>query len=350
MTQLRDSATADEHVAAASLFQIAFGYIPAQMIHVAARLRIPDLLGPGERDAAELAERTGTHEPSLRRLLRGLAGFGILSEPAPGRFALAPAGTPLRADVPNSIRPILMAYFDEVIWRSWGNLLHTVRTGQPAFEHTVGTSIFDHFARNPALSPTFNDAMAVGTRAEAPQLVEACDFGRFRTLVDVGGGNGSLVGAALAANPGLQGVVFDSESGTRQTPAVLEALGVADRCRVSSGDFLESVPAGGDAYVLKSILHDWDDERCVTILRNCRRVLPAGGRVFAIELLLPAAVDAGTAPFALVSDINLLVTTPGGERTEDGFRELFGAAGLELVRIGEPLGLTGHRVLEATPV
>src|SRR3954447_10368728 len=201
----------DPSTAAATLARIAFGYMPAQMVHAAAALGIPDLLGAEPRTAADLAEAAGAHEDSLRRLLRALCVFGVLAEPEPDRFALTPIGGALRADAPHSVRPLVMSYFDDPIWRSWGELAHAVRTGRPALERVTGTPVFEYLAGNAERSATFNAAMSVGTRSDAAALAAVRDFSGAQTVVDVGGGAGELLAALLSATPGLRGVGCDTE-------------------------------------------------------------------------------------------------------------------------------------------
>lgn len=347
MTTSAEAPVSPEQFTAASMLQLALGYMPAQIIHVAIRLRIPELLGERAMTSTEIATATGAHPSSLRRLLRALTTFGVIADAGEDRLTLTPAGNLLRPDVPHSVWPLVMTYHDERMWRSWGELLHSVRTGEAAFEHVTGMTAFDYFGADPDRSVVFNRAMATGTATEAELLARGHDFARFGELVDVGGGNGTLLAAILNAHPGVRGVLFDTAAGVREAAPVLRAAGVADRCRIEVGDFFAGVPGGADAYLLKSVLHDWQDERCVSILRSCRHALAPSGRVLIVEMVLP---DAGTvvAPFAVISDINLMVTTHGRERTVAEFKRLLAEAGLELISIGPASG-SGHRVLEAVP-
>jgi hypothetical protein len=240
-----------------------------------------------------------------------------------------------------------MSYFHEEIWRSWGELAQAIRTGRPALERITGTPVFDYLAGSTERSATFNAAMSAGTRSEAALLAAVRDFSGARTVVDVGGGAGELLAAILSAAPGVRGVVFDTEAGAKEAAATLDAAGVGPRARVETGDFFRSVPAGGDVYLLKSVLHDWDDERCVTILANCRRAMSTGDRLVVVEMLLPDRIGPGVDPFALISDVNLMVLTTGRERSAADFRRLFDLAGFELTEISEPIGR--HRVLDGVP-
>ncbi|MFJ3973833.1 methyltransferase [Streptomyces sp. NPDC090021] len=339
----------EEHLAAAALYRLAFGFMPAQMIHVAARLRIPDLLAEGPRTATELAKLTGSDARALHRVLRGLVAFDVLAEPEAGTFELTLSGRLLRSDVPNSVRPMLMPYFDEGIWGAWGALSATVRTGGPALEQVRGVSLFDYLAQQPAVSSEFNEAMALSARLEAPAVALAHDFARYRTAVDLGGGNGTLMANLLAAHPQLRGTLFDTPTGLAEAPSVLAAHGVADRCEIAVGDFFASVPDGADVYLLKSVLHDWDDEQCIRILRNCRGAVPADGRLLVVEVVMPERMTAQTDHFSVISDINLLATTSGRERTAEEFRRILTAGGFEPAGIGDPIGFTGYRIIEAVP-
>lgn len=332
---------------AQSLARLVFGFMPAQMVHAAATLGLADLIGEGSRTAADLAQATGTDADSLRRLLRALAVFGVFVESEPDRFALAPMGTALRTDVPHSLHQLVVSLLDDTIWRSWGELAYAVRTGRSALEHVSGRPLFEYLAADPERGAAFNAAMSAGTTADAALLVAAWDFSRYRTVVDVGGGTGVLLATILQAHPGLQGVVFDNATGAKQAAATLAAAGVDQRARVEVGDFFESVPAGGDAYLLKSVLHDWDDERCVTILRNCRRAMSTQDRLLVVEMVLPERVGPGADPFALITDVNLLVLTTGRERGEADFRHLLDRAGFDLVTLGGPAGR--YAVIEGAP-
>lgn len=317
------------------LLQIVFGYMGSQVVHVAARLGLADLLHAGPKTTDELAEATGTHAASLYRLLRGLACVGVVEETEPGHFALTEFGAPLRADHPDSVRNLTLLFCGELVWQNWANLLGSVRTGRPVYEQLGGDKPFELFARHPEFATVFNEAMSEGTRQAAPGVIAAYDFARFHTIVDVGGGDGTLLAAILAATPGLRGVLFDLPAGLKPAPERLEAAGVADRCEIAEGDFFESVPEGGDAYIMKSVIHDWDDERAIRILESCRRVVPADGTFLVLEPVLPSTVDRSPATLGmvLVGDLNMLVSTGGRERTEAEFSSLFEAAHFRLRRV-----------------
>lgn len=324
--------------------------MPAQVVHVAARLGIADELANGQRTAAEIAAATATHLPSLRRLLRALTCVGVVAETEPDRFELAPGGRQLRSDVPDSIRSSVLFFCSEEMWRTWSQLEHTVRTGENAWDHVFGMNIFEYMDQHPDKFDTFNAAMADRTRTVAPQIVASYDFSRFDKLVDVGGGNGQLLAMILDATPTLQGVLFDYPVGIEAADATLRAAGVADRCEVVAGDFFAAVPEGAGAYLLKSVLHDWGDEESTTILRSCRKAIPDDGTLLVVDRILPSRVDS-SAGRGVFSDINVLVNSSGKERTEEEFRSLYAAAGFELTDVvatsPDPVG---YQVLVGTPV
>lgn len=330
-----------------SLLDLTFGYAPAQIIHTAARLGIADELAEGPRTTAELAQATGTHQRSLHRLLRGLVCLGVLAEPSEGRFELTTRGQPLRGDVPGSVRQLILLSVSAEVWQSWGELEYSVRTGKPSWDKVTGLSSFEFWARNPEQRAVFNAAMSNHTRSVAPTLIEGYDFGRFTTLVDLGGGDGTLLAAILRAVPGLHGVLFDQPAGLESAATTLAAADVADRCTVVTGSFFESVPEGADAYLLKSVIHDWDDDHSVEILANCRKVMADTARVLIIEPVLPARVSAPVDTQAIMSDLNMLVLTQGWERTEEEFRALYAAAGIDLISMVGPLA--GYWIIEGAP-
>ncbi|WP_433328397.1 methyltransferase [Spirillospora sp. CA-294931] len=330
-----------------TFLDMVFGYMPAQIIQVAAKLRIADLLAGGARTSGELAGEVGAHGPSLYRLLRALAALGAVTEVEHDRFELTADGARLREDAPDSIRGLVMLFCGDEVWASWGDLVHSVRTGEPAWDKVTGMSPFEFLATRPEQSATFNAAMAEHTRDVAPQLVEAYDFARFGTLADLGGGDGTLIASILAAVPAMRGVLFDLPAGAEGADATLKAAGVADRCRVVPGDFFASVPSGQDAYLLKSVIHDWDDERAAAILKRCREAVSRDGTLLVVEPVLPPVAGAESRG-TVMSDINMLVATGGRERTEAEFRALLTASGFAVTSIGDPIP-SGYRVIEAAP-
>lgn len=316
-----------------SVQDLVYAFMPAQILGVAARLRIADELADAPRTIPELAAATETHPPSLRRLMRALTCLGVVAELASDLFELAPGGQQLRADLPGSVRAAVMLFTSEEVWRSWIGLEYSVRTGNIAWDHVYGMSVFEYMDRNPGHSGTFNAAMADRTRTVAPRIAASYDFGRFDTLVDVGGGDGVLMATILAAAPALHGVVFDQPAGVAATADTLRATGLADRCEVVAGDFFAGVPEGASAYLLKSVIHNWDDERAVEILGNCRKAMRHNGTLLVIERVLPPRISAPAPSRVVFSDINMLVTTFGRERTEAEFRSLYEAAGFRLTGV-----------------
>ena len=322
------------------LQQLVFGFFPSAVLSVAVQLRIPDLVAGGPRSNDDLAGATDTDPPSLYRLLRALAYLGILEETERRHFGLTDMGQLLRSDVPGSMAATTQLFCGEHSWRAWGDLMAGVQTGKPSYERGIVSEPFVEFGENVEGSTNFNQAMSEGTRREAPGVTEAYDFSQFSTLVDVGGGDGTLLAAILAATPGMQGVLLDTAPGTAQAAERLRAAGVGDRCQVVVGDFFDAVPAGADAYIMKSVIHDWDDDRCVTILSNCRQAMKAEGKVLVLEPVLPAVVKPSFARLGVImSDLNMLVNTGGKERTEDEFASLLEASGLAmtgLTRVAKP--------------
>ncbi|MFI0483648.1 methyltransferase [Actinomadura sp. 9N215] len=330
------------------LLDLAFGYMPAQMIHAAAELGLADALAAGPRTSAELAGETGTHAPSLHRLLRGLVGLGVVEQKERDLFALTAEGQRLRADAPDSIRSLIRLFCGPDVWRSWGDMTETLRTGEYAWERVTGTTPFEFFesGANAELSATFNAAMSEHTRAVAPGIVEAHDFGRYGTVADLGGGDGTLISAILRSQPGLRGLLFDQPAGLAAASATL--ADVADRVEVVTGDFFKDVPGGADAYVLKSVIHDWDDERATAILRNCRAAMRPGARILLLEQVMPEIVTPQTQG-VVRNDLNMLVCTGGRERTEAEFRALLEGAGFTAVALTGPIPPSDYYVIEAEP-
>lgn len=327
-----------------TLLQMMTGYWISQAVYVAAKLGIADLLVDGPVSCNDLATATRTHAPSLQRTLRALASVGVFSEVAPGHFALTPLATLLRSATPDSMRALAIMYAEEQ-YRAWGDMLHSVRTGEPAFEHHFGMGVFEYFARNPEASAVFNEAMTGWTAQLARAVVDSYDFSPFGTVVDVGGNQGTLLAAILRSQPSVRGVLFDLPHVVASAEELLTAAGVADRCARVGGDFFEAVPTGGGAYVLASVLHDWDDDRCVAILTRCREVMQDHGKLLVVELVLPE----GDEPFfGKWLDLHMLVMASGRERTASEYGTLFQAAGFELARVvPTPAGAS---IVEGVPV
>jgi hypothetical protein len=318
-----------------ALLQLVTGYQAAQPIHVAAQLGLADLLADGPRRIEELAAATGTHAPSLARLIRMLAALELVAEEEDGRISLTPLGAPLRSGVPGSVRDLVLFLLGDWYWRTWGELLYSVRTGEPAFDRVFGMSNFAYWEHNPQAGAIHDAAFTAMAQFTTAPLVAAYDFARFGTVADIGGSEGPLLAAILRANPGVRGVLFDLPHVVARAAPVLEAAGVADRVKVVGGSFFEAVPKGADAYLLKYIIHDWDDERALAILRQCRAAMAPDATLLLIEHVLPERLETGAAAVATARlDLTMLLLTPRGrERTESAFRRLLGEAGFELRRV-----------------
>ena len=312
---------------AEQLLAMASGAWVTQMLHVAAELGLADALAAGEREVADLAQTCGANDEALFRLLRGLASLGVFSETGPRRFALTPLAELLRADHPRSLRNFARMLGDEH-YLSWNDLLHSVRTGENAFRHRTGQSVFAWYEQNPARGDIFDQAMGDLSRQETAAVLEAYPFSEVTHLVDVGGGRGALLLAVLRAHPRLKGTLVDQPMVVK--PVVIPE-DLSERLAVSGGDFFTSVPAGADAYLLKHIIHDWDDGACLRILAAIRNAMAPGARVLIVEQVIPP----GNTPFpGKLLDLNMLVMSEGGrERTPAEYAILLGKAGLQLSRI-----------------
>jgi hypothetical protein len=325
----------------AELMQMLMSFRTSQAIQVAATLRIPDLLADGPRSSAELAGPAGADGPALHRLLRALAAIGVFHEDDDGRFSLTPLSERLRSDVPGSVRGWALLIGRPYFWRSWGNLEHSIRTGENAFRALHGTDVWDWRSREPEESEIFDGAMKALTGAANEAILEAYDFGRFATIVDVGGGNGALLAAVLARHPAVRGVLFDQPHVVDKAGVVLAP--VAEQAEVVAGDFFGSVPDGADAYLLKMIVHDWEDDEAAAILARCREAMAPDARVLVIDRILAPPNEGAEGKF---SDLNMLVMPGGRERTEAEFASLFERVGLRLVRTVPTAA--GPAVLEAS--
>ena len=324
--------------------QMMTGYWGAQAVYIAAKLGVADLLADGPCPVEELAAATQSNSSSLYRLLRALASIGVFTETSPRTFALTPLAALLRTGTPDSMRALALTYNEEMYF-AWGDMLHSIRTGEPAFAHRFGMGPFPYFMQNPEADRIFNEAMIGYTHQVANAVVATYDFSPFGTVVDVGGGYGTLLAAILRDNPPTRGMLFDVPHVIDAAQGFLSATGVADRCTRVAGDFFAAVPAGGDAYVLSQILHDWEDEQCLTILKHTRQVMPKNGKLLVVELVIPP----GNEPFfGKWLDLHMLAIPGGRERTEAEYSALFRDAGFELTNIVPTPA--GPSVVEAVPV
>jgi hypothetical protein len=330
-----------------ALYELVMGYRVSQALGVVAKLGIANLLAAGPQGTAELAQATKTHAPTLFRLLRFLAGVGVFDEVAPHRFALTPLGAGLRTDIAGSIGSIALHVLGESQWQAWSQLLHSVQTGDTAFEHVHGMGNFAYFREHPDTAAIFNQAMTSFTARWSVAITQSYDWSGIAQVVDVGGGRGLLLATVLQAHPTMRGVLFDRPEVVASARAVLEQAGVAERCEVVGGDFFTAVPAGGDAYVLKSVIQDWEDAEARLILVQCRKAIGPEGRLLLVQRVV--GTDYRDAMPALQNDMQMLVGVGGRERTEAEHRALFAEAGFRLTNV---LGLEdadGMCIIEGAP-
>ncbi len=313
-----------------AMLQLISGFWISRCIYVAAKLGIADLVKNESKTAAELAAVTGTNGPSLFRVMRALASVGVFSQDAEGRFAITALSETLRSDIRGSLRAFAMTELGEEHYPAWGELLHSVRTGEIAFNHAFGMPVWEFFAKHPDNATIFNDAMSGMTAQANEAILSQYDFAGINTLVDIGGGHGGLITSILQRYPAMNGILFDSPQVIEGAKAPVDASGVGDRCRLVAGNFFESVPEGGNAHILKWIIHDWNDDQSVAILKNCHRALPENGKLILVEAVVPASNEPHFSKFI---DLNMLVMTGGRERTEEEFRALYKTAGFRLTRV-----------------
>jgi hypothetical protein len=312
-----------------TLIQMITGFWVSQAIYAVAKLGIADLVKEGPKPCEDLAQAAGMHPRMLYRLLRALASVGVFREDKAGRFGLTPLAEYLQSGVPGSLRSFAIMQ-SELQYRAYGELLHSVKTGETAFNLVCGQELFPYLTQHPTAAAVFDEAMTNYTMQVAPAILAAYDFSQFGMLVDVGGGYGTLLTAILTAHPALRGVLFDLPHVAEDAKKRLAAAGLAERCAITAGDFFAAVPASGDAYLLKWIIHDWDDERAVTLLKNCHQAMAARGKLLVIEAVIPP----GNTPFLHKwMDLTMLVIVGGHERTEADYRALFEAAGFKLTQI-----------------
>jgi hypothetical protein len=297
---------------------------------------IPDLLGNDAKSVAELSSKTGIAAPALERLMRALTNVGVFREDKHGCFGNTDLSAWLRRGANPSLREISLVLNDDAPLRAWQQLDRVLETGQPVFAEVNGLTPFDYFAADPIRSENFAGLMRGVYGLEGPCIAAAFPFDRFSTLVDVGGGAGHILADILLAHTQLRGAVFDLPRTTDVARQFLSQCDVADRVEVLAGDFFQALPLGYDAYFIKSVLHDWNDDKCVEILRNCRAALPRNGCVLVTEIVLEPGRPIGH-PHPLI-DLEMMVSFGGKERTARAFGELFGEAGLRLDRIHQIAG------------
>lgn len=313
----------------AKLYQKLSGYVSTQLIYIVAKLGLADLLKDGSKSCDELAKLTGVEVNRLYRILRGAVHSGLLLEEAEKRFFLTPLGACLQSDRPDSFYEIALLT-GELFYPAWQGLEQTMETGAIAFEHTFEQNFYHYLAQNPAIEARFQNFMAARTHRTVAEVVKHYDFSRFHTVIDVGGGDGSLLKAVLEANPHLQGILFDTPSTIykhdQSSPA--EKSSVWSRCEAKSGDIFKRVPSGGDLYILSQVLHNWDDRQCIQALKNCYRAMRSDGRLLLLEQMMPEQARVQTPVIEM--DLMMFVLFDGQERTSSEYETLLNAAGFQL--------------------
>jgi len=326
-----------------ALHQLMVGHWVSQALCVAAELGIADHMASSPSDVSELARAVSAHPRALFRLMRALASVGVFTEVAPRRFALTPVGDCLRATSATSLRALALTV-NSLDWAAWAEMRHSLRTGETAFQHVHQMGPFDYFHRNPEVGKTFDEAMTGFVTQNGAAIVEAYDFRGLRRIIDVGGGVGTLMMSILRSSPEITGVVFDLPDVIAVAEQRVERAGLAARCDCVGGSFFETAPADGDAYIMASIIHDWDADHCRRILATCRAAMPSSAKLLLVEMVIPA----GNAPFfGKLLDLEMLVCFGGQERTEEEYRELLNATGFRLTRVVPTR--TPSSILEALP-
>ncbi|MGO4670930.1 methyltransferase [Bosea sp. 2RAB26] len=327
-----------------TLIQMATAAWVSRLVYAAARLDLADHLATGLRSAEDLAGPLRLHAPSLHRFMRCLASLGLLAEQAGQRFALTALGEALKTGAPGSARATILTAGSPWFAGAFDDIAYSLQTGRTAFEKAQGVPVFDYLGQHPDEASLFSETMVGFHGREPPAVAEAYDFSAFGTVVDVGGATGNLIAAILARHEGPRGILFDRPHVVADAPALLAERGVQARVAIEPGDFFETVPAGGDAYVLSHVIHDWSEQQCLTILRHVRKAMQPDGRLLLVEMVLPA----GDTPHpGKVLDMVMLVLPGGQERTEEEYRQLLAKAGFRLTRV-IPTS-SDVSIVEATP-
>lgn len=325
----------------AIIMQMSMGAMVTQAIYVAAKLGVADVLADGDKHIDDIATNCGAHSPSLYRIMRSLASMGVFTETAARTFANTPLSEVLRGNIPGSMRDSMIFMGEPWHYNVWGNMLHTATSGGTAWKKTHGEEVFEWFAHEPEASEIFNGCMSELSAGAAPAIVAAYDFSDFDTIVDIAGGHGFLLSQILNANPELKGILFDQEHVIAGAGEMLQKHGVADRVETVAGDFFVEVPAA-DAYIMKHIIHDWDDERAIKIMQTIHRAMKDGGKLLLSEMVIPE----GNGPHpGKMLDLEMLTSAGGLERTEAEYARLFERSGFRLNRIVPTR--SPHSVIEA---
>jgi SAM-dependent methyltransferase len=329
---------------AADLIDMAAAIWKARAVYAAARLGLADHIADRHCSSSELAHWTGTHPASLRRLLRALVSCGLFTESKPECFALTPLGAALRTGAPGAARATILTIAGDWQWKAWDAFLYSLQTGEPAMRRVFGCNLFDYLGANPEASANFNEAMVGIHGSDGAALVEGYDFSSFGTVVDLGGGTGTLLTTILQSNARSRGILFDLPETLSQARRQVEACGLTERCDVVAGDFFKEVPLNHDVYMLAHVLHDWTDTQALPLLRNCRKAVPPHGRLLIVESVLP---DGDTPHPAKLIDLLMLTVTGGVERTAEEFSALLAQAGFT---INNFIGISNQQhIMEAVP-
>ncbi|MBS1600708.1 MAG: methyltransferase [Bacteroidetes bacterium] len=313
----------------AQMMQLITGFWTSCCIYAAAKLNIADHLKDGSKNAGQLAEATHSHAPSLYRVLRALSSVGVFKENEDRQFELTPLGNTLQTDVPGSMKAMAIAQLGDH-FNAWGNLVYSVKTGNISFDNIEGMSVWKYYEMHPDEGVNFMKAMSGLTGAVIMNVLPAYDFSGFKTIVDVGGGNGTLLMAILDRAPEAHGIVFDEEYVVAETKKLIAQKNFSNRCESAAGSFFDFIPGNADAYVMKMVLHDWNDEQCLQILKNCNKAMKPGSKLLVLDSVIPEGNEPHPGKFM---DINMLAMTGGRERTEKEFSSLFTKAGLKLSRV-----------------
>lgn len=326
-----------------TMLQMMSGFWVSRGIWVAAKLGIPDLLKSGAKTAAQLADATGMNADSIFRIMRMLAMVGIFGHDG-DRFSNTPVSETLLSDVPGSLRYGAIAEMGEVHYDSWGNIMHSMKTGEIAFDNKFGQNVWQYFETDPEKAQNFNTYMANNSAMVSQAIIKAYDFSGAKRVFDIGGGLGSMLSEILKANPHLHGAVFDAPSVVEKAREFLNNAGVGDRAETIGGDFFESVPAGGDIYTMRWIIHDWNDELSIKIFRNIRQVIPENGKLLLFEAVVP---DDDQPHFSKFMDLIMLTMTGGRERTAAEYAALLEKGGFRMTRVVPTESFMG--IVEAVP-
>lgn len=345
MSEEKNNNTDDHLPPHAQLIQMSTAFIRSRVLYAAAQLGLADHLANGAKGAEELAGEIGAHEHSLHRLMRALTHYGILSMKNGHKFSLTPLGEALQNGAPGAARSTILTVAGDGFWNSFSQLPETLEDGEPGIEKAVDMSWFEYLEANPELASQFNGAMIGFHGAEPPAIVDAYDFSDYDTIVDVGGATGHMLATIFENYSGPDGILFELPRVIQEAPELLKKRGVSDRVACEAGNFFESVPEGGDAYILSHILHDWTNERCRDILRNCREAMKPESRLLVVEMVLP---EDGPPHPGYELDMVMLALTGGAERTKAEYKALLNETGFQmeqLVPTESPVS-----VVEAKPV